>query len=125
MSDLVAQTLWIYGLAAAVSLAVAALVKLVVVVLTRPRRVAGAAPVVVASRSAAVGAAPAHDDDDAPPAEHVAAIGAAVYAAIGAHRILHIEDAARDRSWTAGGREAHHRSHSPIKSHTPIASRKP
>jgi hypothetical protein len=47
----------------------------------------------------------------APPSEHVAAIAAAVYAVLGVHRIVHIEERDRGRVWTAEGRMAHHASH--------------
>lgn len=53
-------------------------------------------------------AAAAHDD-----AAVVAAISAAVYAVIGAHRIVYLAEARRGSSWTAEMRTQHHTSHSP------------
>lgn len=54
-------------------------------------------------------------DEAAQPSDVVqgdlAAIAAAVYAMLGAHRIIHIEDRGRGYSWTAEGRAAHHASH--------------
>ena len=53
-------------------------------------------------------AAATHDD-----AAIVAAISAAVYAVIGAHRIVHLAEAKRGSSWTNEMRTQHHTSHSP------------
>jgi hypothetical protein len=53
-------------------------------------------------------ASPAHDD-----AAIVAAISAAVYAVIGAHRIVYLAEARRGSSWTAELRTQHHTSHTP------------
>ncbi|MGF1613700.1 MAG: hypothetical protein ACFCVA_07220 [Gammaproteobacteria bacterium] len=41
----------------------------------------------------------------------IPAIAAAVYAVLGAHRIVHIETAGHGVGWTAEGRLAHHTSH--------------
>lgn len=114
MSDLVVNTLWIYGLAAVVSLVIAALIKLIVVLMGRAERpVAVAALPPQPARSAADGAAEAGDG------RLVAAISAAVYACIGEHRIVHIEDAAHGAGWAAEGRSAHHTGHLPTNRHTP------
>jgi hypothetical protein len=43
--------------------------------------------------------------------EDIAVIAAAVYATLGAQRIVHIEDVSRGRAWTASGRAAHYASH--------------
>jgi hypothetical protein len=102
MSELIVQTLWIYGLAAVVSLLIAAVIKLIVVLLNRYERVP-TPPVAAGARSAA-GPAPVS-------AEHLAVIAAAVYAAMGEHRIVHIEHGRRGADWAAGGRQAHHASH--------------
>jgi hypothetical protein len=40
--------------------------------------------------------------------DHVAAISAAVYAMIGSHRIVHIEEARHGPGWVLVGRAAHH-----------------
>lgn len=101
MYDAIVKALWIYGIAVVVSMAVAVVIKIIVVVLNafEPKPAAAAKP------------APA----PAPPAfdllaDHVAAISAAVYSAIGAHRIVHIEEH-RDPGWVVEGRLAHHTSH--------------
>ena len=46
-------------------------------------------------------------------AHHVAAVAAAVYAILGAHRLVYVGDAARAHTWSATGRTMHHFSHSP------------
>jgi hypothetical protein len=50
--------------------------------------------------------------------DHVAAITAAVYAMVGAHRIVHIESVHLGGGWVSEGRAAHHVSHAPPK-HAP------
>ena len=47
------------------------------------------------------------------PPEHVAAIGAAIASFLGAHRIVHIEDAGHGVAWSAAGRTQHQTSHQP------------
>jgi hypothetical protein len=102
MSDVIVKALWIYGLAIVVSMAVAVVIKVIVVVLN------------AVERKAEVAAKPAPTATPAPAfnllADHVAAISAAVYSAIGAHRIVHIEEH-RDPGWVVEGRLAHHTSH--------------
>lgn len=99
MAEPVLLSLKIYALAIVISMAVALLIKLIVVVVSvrKPgaERVAQRAPAAAAS----------------PPAEHVAAIAAAVYACLGAHRIVHIAERHRGHAWTTEGRTAHHASH--------------
>ena len=103
MSAIVLKTLWMYGLAAVVSMLIAAIIKAIVLLLGRyGRSVEPAAtrqPIAVTATSAS----------DAP-AEHVAVIGAAVFAALGEHRVVYIEAEPRG-DWAADGRHAHHTSH--------------
>jgi hypothetical protein len=90
----------IYGLAIFVSLIVAVAIRGIVSTLSAlkaPR----------AKQAADETAQPS----DAFPQGDIAAIAAAVYAMLGAHRILHIEDRGRGFTWTAEGRAAHHASH--------------
>jgi len=102
MSDVLMKTLWIYGLAIVVSMAVAVVIKVIVVVLhafeRKPKAAAAPAPA----------ATPGPGFDLL--ADHVAAISAAVYSVIGAHRIIHIEEH-RHAEWVVEGRLAHHASH--------------
>jgi hypothetical protein len=48
---------------------------------------------------------PANDD--------IAVIASAVYAMLGSHRIVHIEDASKGHLWAAEGRWMHQTSHNP------------
>jgi hypothetical protein len=102
MTEVIVKSLWIYGLAIVVSMAVAVVIKVIVVVLNALERKPAAAP----KAAAAPAATPGFDVL----ADHVAAISAAVYAVIGAHRIVHIEER-RHGEWTVEGRLAHHASH--------------
>ena len=101
MSEVIIKTLWIYGLAIIVSLAVAVVIKVIVVALNMLERkpAAPAQPIVVPPAPFAA------------EADHIAVIAAAVHAMIGAHRIVHIEAAPRHSGWAAEGRLAHHVSH--------------
>jgi hypothetical protein len=65
-----------------------------------------------ASSPAAAPAALVAEADGVPP-EHVAAIGAAIFAMIGAHRIVHLDDHP-GASWSAEGRWLHQTSHSRV-----------
>lgn len=87
-----------YGLAIVISMLVAVLIKGIVVSLSlsRPK----AAPPVLRPP------APAEDTE-----ADIAVIAAAVYAMLGAHRIVHIEAPDRGRVWTAAARASHHASH--------------
>lgn len=102
MSAIVLKILWIYGLMAVVSMLIAGVIKVIVLLLGRfdrqPQAAADAARAQLAQTAEV-------------PAAHVAAISAAVYAAIGAHRIVHIEDQRGSGRWGAEGRSAHHHSH--------------
>ena len=102
MPEILAKAASIYLFAIVVSLAIAGLIKAIVVLLGAVAR--EAAP----SAAEPAPQAPAADIE----ADHVAAIAAAVYSVIGAHRILHIEDVQRGRGWVVEGRLAHHASHS-------------
>lgn len=99
MTELIVKTAWMYGLAIVVAMGIAVVIKLIVVMLNAFERKPAAAPLPVA--------APAFDAE----ADHIAAIAAAVYAMIGAHRILHIERQRRHGEWAVEGRIAHHASH--------------
>ncbi len=101
MSDMIMKTLWMYGLAIVVSMVVAVVIKLIVVILNALERKPAAA-----SKPVPAPAAPALDLLG----DHVAAISAAVYSVLGAHRIVHIEEH-RDPGWVVEGRLAHHTSH--------------
>ena len=101
MSEVIIKTLWIYGLTIVVSLAVAVVIKVIVVALNMLER-KPAQP----AQPIAVPPAPF-----AAEADHIAVIAAAVHAMTGAHRIVHIETGPHQSGWAAGGRQAHHSSH--------------
>jgi hypothetical protein len=102
----VQTSIFAYILMAVVAMLAAVMVRGIVIILQRAqekRRVA-AAPTPVS-----ISVAPAVDDR----AAHVAAVAAAVYAMLGAHRLVHIGEATRGPAWTTIGRLAHHASHMP------------
>lgn len=99
MSPDIFLSLRIYGLAIVISMAVALLIRVVVSIVSMQQR------------------KPQPEKDKAattPPPDlegHIAAISAAVYAMIGAHRIVHISARGRGGAWTLEGRHDHHVSH--------------
>ena len=94
-------TVQVYGLAVVISLLVAVMIRGVVSTLSSFKKAPAAPP----AAPAPVPIATEGGQD------HVAAIAAAVYAVLGAVRIVHIEDAGRGAVWTTEGRLAHHASH--------------
>lgn len=105
MSALLLKVLWIYGLAAAVSMLIAGVIKAMVKLLNLAAR----PPVQAPAPRAAVPAPAALQV----PAEHVAAIAAAVHATVGTHRIVQIDDTRGGAGWRAEGRAAQHRKLAP------------
>ncbi len=87
----------IYALAAAISMAVAAVIKIL-----------GTLPSARATRPAAPEQAAEHAPLDE---AEVAAIAAAIHATIGRHRIVHLAERSHGEAWAAEGRAAHHGSH--------------
>lgn len=105
MSELWTRTLSIYAIAIAVSLLIGVVIRVIVAALGRLEARQSTKPVPVP--------APVAGGDEDPPAEHVAAIAAAIHAMLGAHRIVHIEESRRRAGWLAEGRLAQHASHGP------------
>lgn len=99
-------SLFAYGLMAVVSLLAAVMVQGIVVVLQRTQKKPQA------PTSVSISVAPSVNETEA----HVAAVAAAVYAVLGAHRLVHIGDASRAPGWAAYGRSVHHTSHAPRRS---------
>jgi hypothetical protein len=102
--------LFIYGLAIAIAMGAALLIKLIVGALAfsesrSQAQAAQAAPAAPAPTAPVV--------EDGIPAHHVVAIAAAAHAVLGAHRILHIGAATSGRIWSTEGRLAQHSSHHP------------
>ena len=98
--DIMMQSFAIYGLAIVISFIVAVVIKGIVATLTRKEAVA----------KPAAAAAPASAAVDQRHLD-IAAISAAVYAVLGAHRIVRVEDARRQRVWGLEGRMIHQTSH--------------
>lgn len=103
LGSVISLSFFAFGLMAVIAGLASVLIRGIVVLLAGTKRKA-AAPTPVA-----ISVAPAVDET----AAHVAAIAAAVYAVIGAHRLVHIGEAQRGAGWTATGRLAHHGSHAP------------
>jgi hypothetical protein len=103
-------SLFAYFLLVVIGLLAAILIRGIVFALagakrTRERQVAVATPVQVA-----VAPEPAQIEDTS---AHVAAIAAAIYAVVGAHRLIHIGEPRPSYGWTTTGRVVHQTSHSP------------
>ena len=95
------KSLQVYGIAIVVSLIVAVLIKVLVSVTARMEK---SKPVEVPTGTVCpvlLGV----------PEEDIAALSAAIFAAIGPHRILHISQPSP--GWAIGGRAAQHSSHTP------------
>ncbi len=99
MNDLIGLSVGIYALAIAISFGIAAIIKGIVLIL----------PLLARQSTPAVAALPVATGV---PAEHVAAISAAVTAMLGERHIVHIEDRGRGAVWSAEGRMLHQTSHS-------------
>lgn len=104
-----------YGLTIVVAFAAAGFIWAIVVLLERMQK---RAPAQVAAPSAvSVAVAPDTEqqkEDDM--ARHAAAIAAAVYATIGAHRLVYVGEAASQPGWRTTGRVLHQSSHLPKRS---------
>lgn len=99
-----------YLLTVVVALLAAVMIRGIVLALegakrTRERKLAAVTPVQVA-----VAPEPAQLEDTT---AHVAAIAAAIYAVVGAHRLIYIGEARPSYGWTTTGRVFHQTSHSP------------
>ncbi len=101
------KALQVYGIAIALSLLIAVLIKVMVVLTGRVNKPAAkAAPAVAAPKTVAQPlVAPGI------PAEVVAAISAAISTLTGPHRVLYIGESSR--AWASEGRIAQHTSHQP------------
>jgi hypothetical protein len=110
VSDAVMMSLFAYFLLVVVALLAAVMIRGIVLVLAgskkaRERRLAAATPVQVA-----VSPEPAEVEDKA---RHVAAIAAAIYSVVGAHRLIYIGEPRPSYGWATTGRVFHQTSHSP------------
>jgi len=98
-----------YGLTIVVALTAACMIWVIVRALEALQK-QPEAPSAPAAVSVAVTPQPTIEDETP---RHVAAIAAAVYTAVGAHRLVYVGEAATGRSWTATGRTLHQTSHMP------------
>lgn len=118
MDPTVGELAWLslqtYGLAIVISLAVALLIKVIVIALSvSARRQSAAKAAAAPAKPVARAPAAAPEAHAGPPEADIAAITAAVYAIVGPHRIVRIQEAAGQQAWTAEGRILHQTSHQP------------
>ena len=114
VGEALSQALIGYGLTITVALLTACVIWGVVTTLEsmQKKRKAAAVPA-PAAVSVSVEPQPEPEDDTA---RHVAAIAAAVYTAIGAHRLVYIGEARPGAAWASTGRVLHQTSHLPKRS---------
>jgi hypothetical protein len=110
MEESMVLTTFAYGMTIVVAMVAAVLIQGIVMALegakkTRAKRLEAATPVQVA-----VAPEPSELDDAT---AHVAAITAAIYTVVGAHRLIYIGEARPSYGWTTTGRALHQTSHSP------------
>jgi hypothetical protein len=98
-----------YGLTIAVAMAAAGLIWLIVMTLEAMKKKEKAA---TAPTSVQIAVAPEPEQVDET-ARHVAAVAAAVYATLGAARLVYIGEGAHSPAWTSTGRTIHQTSHMP------------
>ena len=110
-TDVIVQSLGIYGLAIVISVIMAVSIRAIVAILAAAQRQKAPTPAVA-------GAAPATAAvEDGIPADDVAAIAAAVATVFTAHRIVHIQPLQDSHAWATEGRWQHQTSHSPSRHH--------
>ena len=116
VTDSISQALFGYGLTIVVAVLTAGMIWAVVQILEHlHHRREAAAKAAKAATPVQVSVAPDQSAVDET-ARHVAAVAAAVYAVLGAHRLVYIGDAVRAHTWSATGRTIHHFSHAPKRS---------
>jgi len=98
-----------YGLMAVIAMLCAVMIRVIVVVLASAQDKAKAKAAAGAPTPVLVSVTPQRDQN----AEIAAAIGAAVFAVLGAHRLVYIGDARQTASWTGELRSRLHTSHTP------------
>ncbi|MBL8660665.1 MAG: hypothetical protein JNM75_13020 [Rhodospirillales bacterium] len=111
LSGTIMMSLFAYGMMIVIAGLSAVLIRMIVAVLARAGDARKRAT--AAATSVSVSVAPARDET----AAQVAAVAAAVYAVIGAHRLVHIGEATRGSVWATLGRSQHQTSHAPRLDH--------
>lgn len=109
VSSAVGMSAFAFGLMTVIALLCAVLIRVIVAGLARAQSArAAAAPTPVS-----VSVTEARDET----AAHVAAVAAAVYAVVGAHRLVRIGEPGRSPIWSTLGRTQHQTSHTPRLDH--------
>jgi hypothetical protein len=104
LSTAINEAIFSYMLMAIIAALTAVVIRGIVMVLARGGKKAQAAPTPVV-----VSVTPARDEN----AAIAAAIGAAVYTVLGAHRLVYLGEAERGFTWTSEIRSRLHTSHTP------------
>ena len=104
MTDIIIKSLGMYGLTIVISMLAACLIKLIVVVIAKSEDRRNQVRINTAKSEA-----PVLTDGVDP--RHVAAISAAIFAVLGAHRIVHIAGGKYLPSWAAEGKRQLQTSH--------------
>ena len=118
MGDIIVQSILMYGLAIVIAVLAAFLIRGIVLFLERRKAQSESVtmaepnhPIPAPASSPAVGTS-----DAAISADHVAAIAAAVYAALGAHRVIRIDPVGgHEAGWAVQGRWLHQTSRTPFR----------
>ena len=110
-TDVIVQSLGIYGLAIIISVIMAVSIRAIVAILAAAQRQKAPPP-----QPAVAGMAPAVVEEGVP-ADDVAAIAAAVASVFTAHRIVHIRPLQDTHAWATEGRWQHQTSHLPSRHH--------
>ena len=116
MGEIIIQSILMYGLAIVIAVLAAFLIRGIVLFLER--RKAQSESVSMAEPHTPMPAtepAPASPEAGAP-SDHIAAIAAAVYAALGAHRVIRIDPVGgHEAGWAVQGRWLHQTSRTPFR----------
>ena len=106
LGQIISQSFWMYALAIVIAIAAAVLIRFIVLVLERRQASKKTDTAFPASAASAMAADPggATDRGDGVNPDHVAAISAALYASLGAHRIVRVEPVYRHPTWADQGR---------------------
>lgn len=110
LGSVIGMASFAFGMMTVIALLCAVLIRVIVAVLARAQsaRARAAVPTPVS-----VSVTEARDET----AAHVAAVAAAVYAVIGAHRLVRIGEPGRSPIWSTLGRTQHQTSHTPRLDH--------
>jgi tellurite resistance protein TehA-like permease len=99
-----------FGLMAVIALLCAVMIRVIVAILAKSQSSRAQAAV---ATPVSVSVSEARDET----AAHVAAVAAAVYAVVGAHRLVRIGEPGRSPIWSSLGRTQHQTSHTPRLDH--------